>query len=155
MKNSKIFFLIITLILFFEFSNAQTYPQEVMKDINSHCKKKWTKRGALDQEMFDYCVTQEKEGYDNLKFLETKYKSFEWLKNLENSIKLYWTKEGIIDWEMVHYSLNNEIEAFLNIEYGLSHGEFKKETYNSCYAMWKESSPQSVWSMTEYCLKNP
>jgi hypothetical protein len=135
-------------------AQAQNYPQKVLADFDAHCKKEWTKRGVLDKRMYDYCVKQEKEGYDKMKYLEEKYKKYSWLQDLKSSIITEWTNAGVTRWRMVGYTLEKEIDAYLDIQYGLTHSEFSKSKYESCYSKWKKSRPDCYWSMTLHCLKN-
>ena len=151
----KNFPLIISLTLFCQFTHGQNYPQKVLTDCDSHCKKEWTKRGVLDEKMYNYCIGQEKEGYDKMRELEQKYSSFTWVEKLKNDIIKQWTEAGVTQWRMVGAILEKEIDAYLDIDYGLKNGEFKKDVYNACYSEWIEASPASVWSMTRYCLQKP
>lgn len=153
--KTKIFFLIISLILFYQFSMGQSYPQKVLTDCDSYCKKEWTKRGELDERMYNYCVQKEKEGYDKMRGLEQKHKSYPWVEKLKNDIITKWSKSGVTQWQMVGYNLEKEIDAYLDIEYGLNNGEFEKDVYNTCYSKWEEAYPPSIWTMTLNCLKNP
>ena len=147
--------LIISLILLCQFTHGQNYPQKVLTDCDSHCKKEWTKRGVLNERLYNYCIEREKAGYDKMRELEQKYTSFTWVEKLKNDIITYWTKAGVTEWQMVGFSLEKEIDAYLDIDYGLKNGEFKKDDYNACFSKWKEARPESVWTMTRYCLKNP
>jgi hypothetical protein len=150
----KKYLLLITVLISSHCFSQRNYPQKVLTDFDTHCKKEWTKRGELDKEMYNYCVEREKEGYDKMKRLEVKYKNYNWLQNLKSNIITEWTKAGVTEWRMVGYTLEKEIDAFLDIQYGLAHNEFSKLKYENCYAYWKTSNPAKYWSMTLFCLKN-
>lgn len=152
MKTKLVIIFALVFTALFSFCNAQTYPKEILADFEKHCKKENTKKGELNQEMYDYCIKQEMEGYDNLKFLESKYKDLSWLTDLEVKIKEYWTKEGVVNWQMVNYNLDKEIEASSEVEYGLKQGDFKKDYLSYCKEEWKNS--ESFWTMTLSCLKD-
>ena len=156
MKHKIYQFLIVIIAInftFIPFSKAQTYPKTVLKDMDTHCRAEWTKRGELDKRMYDYCIKQEKEGYDEMLYIIEKNKNYEWLQDLKSDIIIKWTKAGVTQWRMVGYALEQELDAYLDLQYGLSHGEFNKADYNVCYTKWRESKPADVWGMTLHCLK--
>ena len=135
-------------------SNKNKYPKDVIDDAQAYSKELYTKRGKLDQEMYDYSVKEELKGYDELLNLELKYKKYSWIDSLKNNIIKKWTKAGVTNWSMVGAGLRNEIDAFLDLEYGLKNGEIDKEKYNLKYKEWYIGSPEKYWSMIRYSLKN-
>jgi hypothetical protein len=52
---------------------AVVVPPEDLAGYRRLCSEKWTKRGELDQEMFNYCVGNNREGYEKLVAEVTKY----------------------------------------------------------------------------------
>lgn len=45
-------------------ASAQELPR---LDPESMCRNRWTKQGAIDNEMYAYCLRNEQQAYDNLK----------------------------------------------------------------------------------------
>ena len=130
------------------------YPQNVINDAKAYCKDHYTKRGVLDQRMYEYCFNEQLERYDELLTLESKYKNYTWIGSLKESIIKKWTKAGVTQWDMVEASLRNEVDAYLDLDYGLKNGEIDKEKYDLKYAEWFKASPEGYWSMIRYSLKS-
>jgi hypothetical protein len=165
MKN----FILIILIAFIQFScgnnikieekntnesNKNKYPKEVIENVQAFCKKKYTKRGHLDQEMYDFMLKEHLKSYDELLILESKYKNYSWLDSYKNNIIKDKTKAGVTDWFSVNGSLESEIDFFLDLEYGLKNGEFDKEKYNLLYKEWYSASSGSYWGIIRLYLKD-
>jgi hypothetical protein len=134
--------------------SAQNYPNDVLEDAQIHCKNESTKRGVLDQKMYDYLFKLELEGYDNLVIIEKKYKEYQWLFDLKKNIITKWTKAGITQWRMVYFNLNDEIDAYHDLDYGLKHSEFDKAKYDLIFKKYIITFPDSYWTMIRYQLKN-
>ena len=121
-------------------------------NVTAFCKKEWTKRGQLDQEMFDYCARQQREGYQNLMDLADKNKESKWIGSLIAYSESKWTDKGITDYQMMAFQVNKEVEGFLDIEYEKNNGNVSGDKLSSCMSKWvTDEKPQ--FSMVAYCIK--
>ncbi len=123
---------------------------EAKKDFDSYCRNKWTKRGVLDNEMFNYCYGIESEGYNNIIY-KVKNNQYTWFDNLLYKIIQKWTQKGIIQWGMVDYELTTEVDAYLDIEYMKEHNEVSIQKVKFYEDEYKNSA--NIWSMTLFELK--
>lgn len=119
------------------------------------CEKKWTKRGELNQRMYNYCMRQQRNGVVELNMLlenhgpgGTKDELPNLSEVLDYALERY-TNPSNYQMNMVRYSVNTMIEGFLDVQYGYSQGEFNEEQIKACAS---ERAPQ--WDMIHYCLKN-
>lgn len=91
--------------------------EQFQEDSKQICYEKWTKRGNLDREMYNYCIGSQMEGYRELlqlhKYAEQPFyseTSFPYCKNK-------WTKRGVSDVKMMAHCLNQEIEGVKDVMY--------------------------------------
>lgn len=68
---------------------------------SQYCSEQWTKRGVLNEEMYRYCLQNQKDGYDQLTFEVNKYKDLDWLQAVIDEAVKTWTKRGARQDEMV------------------------------------------------------
>jgi hypothetical protein len=128
---------------------ALNIPPEDSTQQDSHCRNEWTKRGVLDQGMYNYCVNLQKEGYAKFRELSDKYKNATWIQETVDFALDKWTKRGVRDDEMVAYELGLQIDAFENLVYEAKQKGFDQSKYERCYQLWNIQFTQ-----LEYCYKN-
>lgn len=131
---------------------AYSQYRDIDQNIHTHCSKKWTKRGQLNQLMYNYCAKLQRNGLAELYELRSKYRDLEWIKQAEKEIAKKWTKRGVTNYLMVHFGLNLAIESFLDISYGLKKGEYESSKITRCFNQW--SRPYQQWQMIKFCLDN-
>lgn len=103
--------------------------------------------------MFNYCMEQQAEGYDDALAFQKKYGELPDLDQISNYAARKWLKAREYQYDMVAYEMENQIDAFLNISYDLKSGRYAERDVRSCIAKWyTEDEPQ--WDMVEYCLEN-
>jgi hypothetical protein len=112
---------------------AVTIPPEEPGQQAALCRDKWTKRGVLNQEMFDYCIKAQKEGYSKFHELAEKYKDEQWIQTLVNQDVDKWTKRGIREDTMVAFELDQQLDAFEDLVYFSKQQGFDKAKFDSCY----------------------
>ena len=126
------------------------FNQELAEEF---CSEKWTKRGVLDGEMFNYCFKLQTEGYGDALELYNKYSNVEPVELIDGVVAFAlnkWTKRNNYQMDMVAYEIKQQGEAYLNYSYKLSNGGIDSQTVESCKSKWlKDAEPQ--WSMVEYC----
>lgn len=123
-------------------------PSEDSGNHRAHCSEEWTKRGVLDQSMFDYCMRKEAEGYRSLVSLANKYKSMSWIQAaVDHSIK-EWTKRGVRQNSMVHYQLNKITEGYEDLIYLAKQPGWNRSKYDGCSRQWGID-----FSMVVFCYK--
>ncbi|WP_148299336.1 hypothetical protein [Komagataeibacter kakiaceti] len=98
----------------------EMYPYDAAAT-NQSCAEQWTKRGVLDQEMENYCVNEEREGYARLVETAQKIGGFSWGKPLFDSQTAKWTKRGVVDYNEVNFVLSQDYDAYLDLKYAYSH----------------------------------
>ena len=124
-----------------------TIPTRESGNYDKYCAAEWTKLGKLDQQMFDYCVKQENEGYKELVSNVSKYSDQLWLAEvLDRTIK-DWSKNGYRQDRMVSYNVKREIEAWQEIEY------LKKQNTVDLSKL-KRCDQGSEFTQTLFCYKN-
>ena len=124
---------------------------EAQQDFDKLCKDEWTKRGILDNRMYNYCYNQEQKGYQELVYT-IKNNQYEWFDVSLSKIIKHWTKKGVSQWRMINYSVNQEIDAFLDVEYMKEHEGVSVQMINFCHNKYRHTD--SEWGLTRYCLKN-
>jgi hypothetical protein len=122
---------------------------EYSSDSQRICKDKWTKRGELDSRMFDYCMKQKAEAYEQLRSLQ-KYSNQRFYSEVAfpycNS---EWTKRGVTDTRMLVYCLENEIEGIKDVEYFRK--QYGDDKVNRIVA--EALSRYGSWRMVAYSLR--
>jgi len=112
-------------------------------------KETWTKRGVLDQDMYDYCMNNQSDSWIELKYLLNQSKDIPGLNNiLQYAINQWYKNDG---WEMVLYEVSQQKEGYLDVEYLMSNGG-SEELLQYCKRKWlSKAEPQ--WDMVIYCLE--
>jgi hypothetical protein len=113
------------------------------------CKDEWTKRGELDQRMFDYCVRSQQNGYAELVTLANKYDGQNWIRPAIDVAIKEGSKAGAREDEIVAYSLKKITEGWADLEYAKTESNFNKSKYDSCITQWY---PQ--FDVAAYCYKH-
>ncbi|WP_165726475.1 hypothetical protein [Pseudoalteromonas sp. SA25] len=82
------------------------------------CKKEWTKRGQLDNRMYQHCLKGQLSGIDKVDELNKKYseREFYFLIAYPYCIKK-WTTRGVANPRMIAHCLNSEIEGKKDVDY--------------------------------------
>jgi hypothetical protein len=117
----------------------------------AYCEEKWTKRGALNYEMYNYCLKEQREGYDKLTREVEAYKSLPWLQSVIDEAVKKWSKRGIRQDEMVAYTVHEQIDAYLDIAYLSKQPGYDKGLLSACFVKWNRSFID--WTMIRYCYK--
>jgi hypothetical protein len=83
--------------------------------MTSLCSEKWSKRGVLDEDMFNYCMNRKTDSYGDLNYLLGQSSDVPGLGNiLQYGINYWYEDEG---WDMVLYEVKQQIEGYLDVEY--------------------------------------
>ena len=149
----KILIFLFVFLLNFNTIRAETYfdknESDVLNDSKSICTDQWTKRGVLDDRMFNYCMRVKQEGFN--KFLEiNKYKNQSFYSDIAYPYCAgQWVKRGVFDAEMMSFCLNQEIEGvkdviFYRKEYG---DEIINPIVEDALSRFKS------WNMASYLIK--
>lgn len=117
------------------------------------CEDQWTKRGELDQRMFNYCMRQQADGYDKALSLETKHsangsKPVEMFDQVIQYALEKWAKPSEYQMNMVAYEMEQQVDGFLDVDYLVSEGKADAGSVNSCRSKWLPE-----WNMVAYCLE--
>lgn len=133
-------------------NNAVIAPPEDIAGYKAQCLEDWTKRGVINEEMVNYCISVEREGYSKLLELLRKYGGYSWMSGvLAKSIE-DWTKRGMRKDSQVAYEVGLQVDAFLDLRYIADHPPgIRDSAANSCLDEWSSGSIQ--WTLVEYCYK--
>ncbi len=113
------------------------------------CEKKWTKRGEIDERMYDHCMEGQMEGYHKLKSLH-KYADQEFYSKIAYPYCLKnWDKRGIVDTRMLSYCLDQEVEGMQDVVYYRKQYDAEQVNKIADRALSKYGS----WKMASYSLK--
>jgi len=148
----KKIFLTLILIAFFpssSFSAGFTFPNFDLKHPDKLCKDQWTKRGVLNERMYNYCMNKAEKGYQKALYIYNEFKTEKWIDDVAKHSYDQWTKRGNIDYNMFAYEMNTQKEGFLDLEYEIQQGNFTESEVKKCTNKWY---PQ--FRMIVYCLKN-
>jgi hypothetical protein len=127
-------------------------PTPESGNYSQFCTEKWTKRGALDIQMFNYCMGRQAEGDRTLADLAAKHSSLPWMQQVIDAAIQKWSKRGMRDEVMVAYEVSRQIDAYLDIVYASKQSGFHTNALTQCSAKWQQrESPD--WTMTLYCYK--
>jgi hypothetical protein len=135
-------------ILFTSLASAQSIPTKESARSEEFCSSEWTKRGQLDNSMYQYCLRQELDGYQEFVFLAGKYKAQPWIQNAINYSVKEWTKKGLRQDQMVAYTLKQITEGWEDLQYESKQPNFNKNKAAACTSKW---APQ--YNMVTYCYK--
>jgi hypothetical protein len=117
------------------------------------CEESWTKRGTLDQEMYDYCMRQQTDGYARTLDLMEKYRTIPDIEGIADFASGKWLTRREYQYEMVAYEIEQQAEAFLDVAYDVDAGKYSESGAADCMARWI-SDAEPLWDMVAYCLKN-
>jgi uncharacterized protein YecT (DUF1311 family) len=115
------------------------------------CSEETTKRGVLDFEMFNYCMSQQAEGDSTLAQLVAQYSAMPWMQQVVDAAIEEWTKRGMRNEKMVAYEVSQQIDAYLDIVYASKQSGFQSDALSRCSAEEQRKAPN--WQMTLYCYK--
>jgi hypothetical protein len=133
-------------------ASAQSLPDLDTSLARAKCKEDWTKRGNLDNEMFNYCMGRQSEGYDAAMTNLNRYAQVPLIDAIVKSAVNTWLKPHDYQYEMVAYQIEREGEAYLDTAYGVQSGTYSEAQVAICVEQWlKPSEPQ--WTMVAYCLE--
>lgn len=129
-------------------AQAATFPSHESARSDELCKAQWTKRGELDQGMYDYCMERESEGYDEALLLIKRYNQQPWIQAVIDFAIKKWTKTGIRQDSMVHYAIQQMTEGWEDLAYEAKQPQFNPHKYQSCLGKWGIQ-----FDMVMYCYK--
>jgi len=129
-------------------AQAATFPTQEGARSEELCKTQWTKRGELDQRMYDYCLERESEGYAEAVLLIKRYNEQPWIQAVVDLAIKKWTKAGIRQDSMVHYAIQQMTEGWEDLAYEAKQPQFNANKYQSCQGKWGIQ-----FDMVMYCYK--
>ncbi len=124
------------------------YSQE---NVEGFCTEQWTKRGTLDEQMFRYCVAQEKSGHAELAPIAKKWGKLPFFSRMFPQVWDEWTKRGVTQYRMVAHTMKQETDAALDIEYEEKQPTYRKAAMEACYDQWNRHP--HAFTMMRYCYK--
>ena len=123
---------------------------------DAQCREKWTRRGVLDDGMYQYCLGLQREGYENAVDLYGRYSSTTPVEKIDEVVAFAigkWAEGREYRMDMVAYEIEQQGEAYLNIEYEVNRGGVDAEALQLCVEKWIDAN-EPQWSMVEFCLKD-
>jgi len=121
------------------------------ENVDTFCREENTKRGELNQSMFNYCVSKETTGHADMLDALKRLSGEPWLQPIFPMMWNEWTKRGITRYSMVAYSLKKEEDSYKTYVYDTEHQAAPSAKFASCEAKWRNHSKR--WTMTNYCVK--
>ncbi len=118
-------------------------------DSNLICARNWTKRGELDQRMYDHCMEGQMEGYDKLKTLHAFIGEEFYSKTAYPHCVKNWSKRGVVDTRMLSHCLDQEVESVKDLQYYREQYDAEQVNKIANRALYKYGS----WKMTAYSVK--
>jgi len=114
-----------------------------------HCQAEWTKRGVLDQTMYDFCMNMERESYEDLTDLVARYSEQPWIEAALDHSVAEWSKRGVIQFSMVKFQLEQIAEGFEDIVYLSQQPGWDERKYQRCSRNWGVQ-----FNMVVFCYEN-
>jgi hypothetical protein len=115
---------------------SATFPSKESARTDEHCKSEWTKRGQLDQQMYNFCVKQQNDGYAEALILIEKYKDQPWIQEAINFSIAKWSKAGIRQDRMVKFSIKKIVDGWEDMVYESKQPSYNKAKHQSCQSKW-------------------
>jgi len=138
-----------TLAMFATSAGAATLPTFESGQPEQHCKSEWTKRGVLDESMYNFCMGMERDGYDELILLVDRYSDEPWIQSAVDYTLGEWTKRGVTQFSMVKFQLEQITEGFEDIVYLSEQPGWDKRKYERCSRDWGIQ-----FNMVVFCYEN-
>lgn len=91
--------------------------EQYRQDSHRICSEEWTKRGELDRRMYNYCMEQQSEAYQELLVLHKYADQAFYADTAFPYCSKEWTKRGITNVRMTVYCLNQEVEGIRDVMY--------------------------------------
>lgn len=130
-------------------NESASLPDFNNEKMTSLCTEKWSKRGVLDNNMFNYCMNRKTDSYGDLNYLLSQSSDIPGLNNiLQYGINEWFESDG---WDMVLYEVNKQKEGYLDVEYLMANGGSEQQL-QSCKDQWLTYNEPN-WRMVLYCLE--
>ena len=130
-------------------NESASLPDFNNEKMTSLCTEKWSKRGVLDNNMFNYCMNRKTDSYGDLNYLLSQSSDIPGLNNiLQYGINEWFESDG---WDMVLYEVNQQKEGYLDVEYLMANGGSEQQL-QSCKDQWLTYNEPN-WRMVLYCLE--
>jgi hypothetical protein len=146
MMKEKIFF-----ALFYMLSisvSAATFPSMESGRYREYCEERETKKGVINQQLMNFCIDHQKEGYYKALKVIKKFENQKWIQDvIDDSIK-QWTKKGMRIDQMVGPDLESTTDAFEELVLESKKTGFSQAKYEKCYAKWNIK-----FTMVWHCYK--
>ncbi len=136
-------FLLVTTNLF-----AANFPTKESGNYEKYCKDNWTKQGKLDLGMYDFCMKNLIQDYDEIQIKIKTYQNQSWMQAEIDRIVSSHSKMGVRDDSQVNYVLGLTIEGWEEMNYQEKQPNYNKEKHELCFKKWK-----SDFNMVAYCYK--
>lgn len=117
-----------------------------------YCQNEWTKRGVLDRSQYNYCIRTQRDGYNMLVSLSSKFSGLPWLQAVIDGTIQEWSKRGSRDDSEIAYIVDQQTDSFLTLQYDFHQPGFNTDAATSCLEQWTKNGDPD-WSETLYCYK--
>jgi TPR repeat protein len=136
-------------------STTLTLPPEDKDMQDAYCKKHWTKRDVLDEQMYRYCMTEQDIGYYKLMKLAKANSSAPWIQDVIDHIFKDYTSGGLRNDVMVAFSLGEQLDACDDLVFASKKSTFDKDKYELCNSVYGlDSAFHLNFTMIKYCYEN-
>ncbi len=123
--------------------------EEFRRDSHQICHQKWSTRGELDRRMYNHCMEQQMNGYQELVHLHG-YSDQGWYAYTAYPYcSERWTKRGVSDARMIAHCLNQEREGIKDVMYYRE--KYGEDAVNPIVARALRSF--NSWNMAAYKVK--
>lgn len=119
------------------------------RDAQSVCTTEWTKRGELNQRMYNHCMEQQRESITGLTYIIDTQKGHRRYPLSLAYCYQEWRKQGISNPRMTEHSMEQEIEAWKDIDY--YRGIYNSDTVDNL--VHKGMMRYGSWRMGVYHVK--
>ena len=128
------------------YAESIKFPEYDLSKSQQYCKDAWTKRGTLDQRMYNTCMDVEEIQYATALTIYNEFKSEPLMADI---FKLAFKKyNGGGKTSTLKYDLNIQKEGFLDIQYYIKERNLNENEVNKCKDKWYPKL-----DMVAHCLK--
>ena len=117
-------------------SQTLNIPSEESGNYEILCKQEWTKRGVLDQSMFNRCMNNQRDGYRSWVLEVEKYSNQNWIQSVIDEAIKSWTKRNVRNDFMVNFEIRRMTDAWEDLVYMAKQPGWDARKFEACQQRW-------------------
>jgi hypothetical protein len=118
---------------------------------DASCRRRWSTRGVLDTQMFNYCMNRQREGHANAVYLYERFLRSEPIENLDEVVQHAvdrWLTRSEYSFNMVAFEIETQGEAYLDLQYEVEVGNVELSQLERC-----KTGRLPQWTRVRHCVQ--